>query len=77
MFSTSFGHLFRSLRLPLVLNAGRVTIVLPEEKCCRLSAAFHERLGRLILTLLVLIRLSLDRAEETTIWLNGLKFVDI
>ena len=77
MFSASFFHLYRSLRLLLVLNVWGFIIVLPEEECGRLTAAFHEGLGRLKLTLLVLLRLGLDRAEETTIWLDGLKLVDV
>ena len=77
MFSASFFHLYRSLRLLLVLNVWGFIIVLPEEEGGRLTAAFHEGLGRLKLTLLVLLRLGLDRAEETTIWLDGLKLVDV
>ena len=77
MLSASFEILYHSLRLLLVLNVWRVTIVLPKEECGRLAAAFREGLGRLKLTLLVLLRLSLDRAEETTIWLNGHKLVDV
>ena len=78
MFSASFFHLYRSLRLLLVLNVWRfIIIVLPEEEGGRLAAAFHEGLGRLKLTLLVLLRLGLDRAEETTIWLDRLKLVNV
>ena len=50
---------------------------LPEEKFRRLVAAFNERLTRLQTPLLVLLQWLLNRAEETTFRLYGLKFVNV